>query len=101
MFNYAGFYEPATEGTGPEAGESTGKPLDFGQLFALITDRTGWTPKQIGELTLEQLKIYLNAWTGKPEDEASDLTPEGIRRFNLFAGIPQKVIRKPSKSDGN
>ena len=98
MLNYAGFYEPATIEDSQEDGERLPNTSNFRKVFALITERTGWTPDEIGSLTLKQLNHYITAWVeeaGDRKNNESSADEMEIKKFNTFAGIP--TIRKQSK----
>jgi hypothetical protein len=59
-----------------------------------LTDRTGWTPQQILQLTLGQLSVYLNFWIGSKKKGTDDNTFDDLELFNIMAGIPKKVVKK-------
>ena len=67
-FNHAGFYQPST-GEDTSAGDGGAAETDYGAFFAAITDRTGWTPSQIAELSLDQMLKGMVA-SGMPEARA-------------------------------
>jgi len=85
-----GFYDPAEEaGT-----EQTNDSIDYAELFATITDRTGWTPSQISSMTLRQFRLYIKAWSKRnKDDETMNPDFDEIRNFNLSAGI-ERIRRK-------
>lgn len=87
MVREVGFYEPAEEVGDVPAEVSTDE--DYIRLFAYISEKTGWTPRQIGQLTIKQIKLYLDGWTKKREGPADLDNPdyEEVRQFNLNAGI--------------
>ena len=64
--------------------------MNWGQLFVAITNRTGWTPSQILELTLGQLSIYVLGWVGEDSEshngDGSFLFGD-VGAFNDAAGI--------------
>jgi hypothetical protein len=95
VFNHAGFYEPATDGESKKSGGEHHEETDFGLVFAFITEKTGWSPREISQLTFKQLNAYLVAW-GKQmgTKESVDPTVEDLEKFNLVAGIPKKLIKK-------
>lgn len=96
MDSDAGFYDPAEESGSTK---ERGGPIDYASLFAVISTKTGWTPTQISELTLKQLKHYINAWnkevsgSKKSSEAASNPDIEDIRNFGLTAGI-ERIPRK-------
>jgi hypothetical protein len=64
-------------------------------LFASISDRTGWTPRQISELTLKQIKLYIKAWNGDSGKKRTMINPDlgEIKAFNLSSGI-ERIPKK-------
>ena len=84
-----GFYDP--EESRDSEGESGGRD-SLAKLFVALTDRTGWTPKQIGELTLKQIKEYVRIWKG--ESEIATPTYEDMQTFNFTSGIKTVKIKR-------
>lgn len=65
-----------------------------------VTEKTGWTPNQIRELTPDQLNMYLDTWNDlaeKKEGKSTEIknpTVEDMKFFNLSSGIARKRIPK-------
>lgn len=91
LFGSAGFYQPVQDGDSSESGKSSSGEIDFRQIVVFITEKTGWTPQQIRELTIDQIKQYGQIWSNQPKD-GSGLTVQDIELFNLESGI--KAIKK-------
>ena len=88
-----GFYFSGEYGDGKDVEKQSNKQDNFRQLFCAITERTGWSPEQIRELTLPQIIEYLKGWS-KPDNSNSELEYQDIQLFNITSGIPIKYIKK-------
>ena len=75
----AGFYL-ATEDSGRT--QEQGGEEDWRQLFIYITNRTGWGPREISLLTLDQLFEYLRGWNTKSAKKKGT-SPNEVAMFNL------------------
>jgi hypothetical protein len=87
------FYTSEQISSSKGSSRKNNEKIDFGKLFSIITEKTGWSPNQIREMTLSQIEEYIKAWNGKVKEKDSETTD--VDMFNLEAGIPR--IKVPKK----
>jgi hypothetical protein len=94
MSYYAGFSQPEEKGGSQKDGRNSGEKVDYRKLFALITEKTGWTPQQIRELTIDQINEYILAWSGgEKASTEEEYDTDNWQLFNLTSGL-ETVIKK-------
>lgn len=59
-----------------------------------MTEKAGWTPNQIRELSIGQISEYLNMWGTKQKKETTTISDAEI--FNLESGIESITMKKPN-----
>ncbi len=67
---------PDTDGDEDEPVEGEEDEDHWWLIFRTLSERYGWTPQQIGELTMNQLLYYTSS--GDPAELTDDPTPEQL-----------------------
>jgi len=59
--------------------------------YAIIAEKTGWTPKQVSELNLDQVRILIKSWVEMGKDKKGRAKPATAQDVAVIQKILEGV----------